>query len=454
MVRRLCGALLALSLMGTAGAQAEGSVEPVGSAWLAKQVTLLGVSQAGVRAEAVHRLSHLDLEARDAIRARLELIRRTRPPVEEVRHILERLARRDRSEPTRGVPALLEQERSDRVLAVVEPLLYLRSLETMPGGEGHALLARFVDLDEGAWEGELLRLRDQLGAQLAPALIAMRAHESARVRKFAVVHAGEPKVVLAHPDPQVLARALAAYSSPLDFTAMPRIARMVGDRRLQVRDAARASIARFGKNAIWQLREVYLEASGQAADKSWDHERTARELYAVLDRARIEEAQTLLERGERAREAGDLISMQRDFDALLAKYPTFADRARLAPGYAAVGASAVRADELAASIAAYRRALRLAPEAEAASRWRAQVAFVSAELSLTRGVVDLPGYEQALRLDPELDAARDAIDRLSGTRVRHARNMKRNAAAAALVLLSVFIALALRRRAPIQHNLF
>ena len=54
--------------------------------------------------------------------------------------------------------------------------------------------------------------------------------------------------------------------------------------KLEVREAARAAVARFGKNAVWQMRQLYSEVAGKAADKRWDAERTAHELYAVLDR--------------------------------------------------------------------------------------------------------------------------------------------------------------------------
>jgi hypothetical protein len=134
--------------------------------------------------------------------------------------------------------------------------------------------------------------------------------------------------VLSGDDPDVLARAIRAYASPLDFAAMPAIVRLTGDARIQVRQAARDAIRRFGRNAVWQLRELYDEVSGQPADKRWDHERTTDELYSVLDRAQVEEADTLLARGLHALTRGDLAAMHRDFDALLAKYPDFERRDR------------------------------------------------------------------------------------------------------------------------------
>jgi hypothetical protein len=419
---------------------------------------------AGLRAETAHALSHLDNDFRPGIVARLIELASLRPPPGDVARVFAALrtardAKRgeEQADLALAVPTLLERERTPAALAVIEPLLYLRSLENMVGAEGQPHLAQFVELDAGAWEDELRLSVKRLGPSFVPALINLRAHEDQRVRRFAFAQLAatgcdDPKVVLSGGDPHVLARAVRAYASPPDYAAMPVIVRLLGDGRIQVREAARAALRRFGKNAIWQLRELYEEVSGQPADKRWDYERAARELYAVLDRPRVEEAETLLARGLQALTRGDLDAMRNDYDALLAKYPDFEHRDRLAEGYAALAADLFRRDSLAAALAAYRRALRLAPEALTAKNWQARVAFVSAELSLTRGVVDLTGYTRALALDPKLREASDAIERLSGTRTQHARDMKRLAALAALALLLTCVVLLLRRaptdRAP------
>ena len=97
--------------------------------------------------------------------------------------------------------------------------------------------------------------------------------------------------------------------------------------------------------------------------------------------------------------AGRLSSMKAAYDELLARDPRFAQRDKLAPGYAALGTHHLERDELAQARAAFARALWLAPDAEDAAALRAQLAFVDAELALSRGVVDLHGYQQALELD-------------------------------------------------------
>jgi tetratricopeptide (TPR) repeat protein len=288
--------------------------------------------------------------------------------------------------------------------------------------------------------------------QLLPTWLALRSHAEPAVRRLALASVtalgvDDPKVALAQSDAFLVARVLRAYASPPDFAAVPTIVRMVSDARGQVRKAARDSLARFGKNAIWPVRELYEEVSGQPADKSWSFERTTGELYTVLDRAQLEDAATLLARGQKALAEHHLEDMQRDYDMLLAKYPAFDERAKLAPGYAAIGGMRFAGDELDAALAAYRRAVRLDPSAPDAKKWRAQAEFVAAELALENGVIDLEGYARALTLDPELHAASEARDRLSGEKLRRAQAKKRWAAGVALVLLLGLMVLVLRARA-------
>lgn len=130
----------------------------------------------------------------------------------------------------------------------------------------------------------------------------------------------------------------------------------------------------------------------------------------------------------------------------------FEARAKLAPGYAALAASLFQRNALEPALAAYRRAIRLAPDYPEAKRWRAEIAFVSTEHALTRGVVDLSAYARALQVDPSHRAARDAFERLSGTRAQHARDKQRRWALASLAALSLLAGLLLWRMRSNANN--
>jgi tetratricopeptide (TPR) repeat protein len=413
------------------------------------------------RAAAAHALTTLHAESLPGIAARLTALRRDRPDPERAklaftafRHATGSRRGDDAIDLAQGVlPALAEQSDAAR-LAMAEPLLILRSLEAMAASDVQAgkLIAEVLTLDpDGVWDFELRLVRERGGMRLLPALIALRSHGDARVRRWAqagVRQLGmeDPAVATLQGDAHLAAEVVRAYSDPLDFPAMPVIVRMVGSDKLEVRDAARAAVARFGKNAIWQLRQLYEEVTGKGVDRRWDAEKVARELYAALDKSAREQAETELARGLSLFVSGELGRMREAYDALLARHPDFEQRAKMAPGYAALGDERFEHDDLDAARDAYARALRLAPDAPDAERLRAKLAFTEAELSLTDGVVDLRGYDEALSHDPRLSAASEARDRLSGARAALQRRNKRLAAAGAIALLTVALFVLLRGR--------
>jgi tetratricopeptide (TPR) repeat protein len=144
--------------------------------------------------------------------------------------------------------------------------------------------------------------------------------------------------------------------------------------------------------------------------------------------------------------AGRIDPMKQLYDRLLALFPLYEDHEKLAPGYAALGDARLADDKLVEARDAFQRALRLAPKAQEAGRWRAQVAYADAELSLSRGVLDLHLYQTALSHDPSHKAAAEALDRLSGAQASRERTKKRMAAGLALGLLAAGLVLGLRSR--------
>ena len=459
-----------LLLVWAAPAGAEGSAAPTESWVVARGLTAdelgriaqeLASDDAGRREGAVLTLTTLHPESLPGIKKRLRELSRRRPQKDDARAALTAFrhavgSRRadDGVDIAPGVAKALAQQRSPARLAMAEPLLMLRALERMRSPEAGQRIADIFLLDEpGVWSHEARLVRVRGGLARLPSLIHLRGHESSRIRDWArsavrALGMDDPKKATSIEDPELAARVIRAYADPLHFPAMPIIVRLVDSPSLQVRTAARDSVARFGKNAIWQLRELYQEIASEPASKRWKAPQTARELYARIDAPRNQRAAALLEQGMAAFVAGDLETMQVRYDLLLAQHPDFGERAKMAGGYAALGEAALAADALDRARDAYRRALRLDPDASEADAWRARLAFVGAERSLSRGVVDLPSYERALAHDPGIAAAATARDRLTGELAARKRDRKRLAAFGAIALLLGVLFLTLRPSRP------
>ncbi|MBN1654775.1 MAG: hypothetical protein JXA30_13470 [Deltaproteobacteria bacterium] len=425
----------------------------------------LSESDAARREQAYRRLTTLELDALPSIAQRLDELSRSRPHPDKaiqaltaIRHAVGSRRADDAIDIAPGVMTLLERSRDRDTLRIVEPLLLLRSLERIGTREAGLEVVRFIALDRGAWSQELRCARSRMGMGLLPVLIEMRGHENAAVRRWAArgiraLGMQDPYVAVALADQHLVAEILKAYSKPLDFKALPVIVSSINSDQIEIRDVAREAIRRFGKNAIWQLRVAYEEATGDPADSVWDWQRVLKELSWFYDRKRIEEADSAFAKGLAAYRRSDFETMVSSFDWILASFPDFEKRSEMAPGYAAFGHNRLKADDLEKAQSAYRRALRLSPNSPAVTDWRAQIAFITAEQQLSRGIADIEGYEKALQHNPDHEAARMVIDRISGAWGMRREVARRWSKVGAVVLLTLFaLGQLYRRRRRESHN--
>lgn len=417
----------------------------------------LGSADPQTRRAAVSALEHLTADSLPAIEQRLSeradgklSAEKAKAALTAFRHAVGSTRADDDVDIAPGIVDVLAQDRSRTTVAMAETLLMLRALEAMASREAGLTMARILDLDEGAWRREMWRARRRAGQWLLPALIELRSHESRRIKRWAArgvraLGMEDPRRATTVEDHHVAAQVVRAYASPLDFQAMPVLVRLVQDDRVQVREAARWAVAQFGKNAIWQLRELYEELTGQQADHSWDHEQTARELYTVIDRERIERTSDSLAQGMQHFVAGQLDRMADAFGRVLAAHPEHPERTKMAPGYAALAQARMAAGDLEGADDALQRAMRLAARIEDRRAYEARLAVLRAERQLKAGLVDLAGFEQATQLDPTLSTARSRLDQLSGDEKARAHSRRRWAASAALVALLLLLVVLIRQ---------
>jgi tetratricopeptide (TPR) repeat protein len=307
--------------------------------------------------------------------------------------------------------------------------------------------------DANAWRWEMRRTVDRMGRRALPGLTSLRSHSDRSVRSWArssidALGLGEPgrAVQELRQDNRVLGELLRAYGETRDMDAMPVVVSFTTHERAQVRTAARWATEQYGQNAIWQLRRVYRNLTESDANRGWSWQRTMEELFRIADARRLEPVREDLAEGKAALARGDLDPMGERFDAVLRRAPGLEGRAELAPGYAALAAREIAGDRLAGAATLYRRAVRLAPDHPEANRWRADVAYVEAELSLARGTVDLAAYEEAVALAPGHPGATRALDVLTGQAEERATDRRRVAAAGAALLLLLAAFVWLRRR--------
>lgn len=332
---------------------------------------------------------------------------------------------------------------TETVALAGELVLLMRSLEAIGTPDAGLLLAEAISLAPSALAQEAIRIRNRLGIRMVPAYLELRGHKSPEVRRWAArslraLGVTDATIATQQDDPMLLAATLRAYGLTHDLEALPTLMSFLNDSRIQVRVAARGAVRELGRNAIWKLRIAYQEVTGKNAESRWTAAETLDELCLLFDRARIEAGDTALARGLQAHLAGDLLLMASQFEKALRIDPLHARRSEMAPGFATLGAARTAQDDLRGAVAAYRRALRVAPDSADSAGWRAQLGYLQAERTLSRGVVDMPGYREVLEIDAGHAGATDALDRLSGAWSARAERMRRLSAIAAILILSVF----------------
>lgn len=306
-------------------------------------------------------------------------------------------------------------------------------------------------LDDKAWRWEAQRSLQRFDKAMLPAMVSAETrHAKAWVRRFC--RWGVDKLRLRSPgravqdlDVAILAALLRSYGETLRFDAMTVVVSYVADDRIQVRQAARWTLERYGRNAIWQIREAYLNATGKDADPAWATQRALQELYLFHDGPRREQLQKALAESQAALLRGDEAAGRATLTEALRRSPTSDALGDAAAAYAELGAAAFARDDLVQAEADYTRAVRLNPGHKDVARWRAQQTFIEAEQRLATGIVDLPSYERTALLDPEHESAGAIVDVFSGTARKRQDQTRRAVAWLAAILLSL-AGLALLRR--------
>ncbi|UQA61505.1 hypothetical protein [Polyangium aurulentum] len=350
----------------------------------------------------------------------------------------------------------------DFVLAAPRPkndtwrdLVKLLAMERMLANVGTTPAVREL-IQLYSYFGELLRIDLQrqvakLRDRAVPALIEARQHDAKIVQRFAnkqldVLGRAIPGEAVGVTDPQVLADVLRAYGRTRDVDAVRVVLSFSNSDRIQLREAAREAITAIGEPGIWQLRDAYLNQTGNKAPREYTWDRIARELFGMYDRARLAEVYKLMDEGSAHAAAGKYAEATEAFDKVLARSPVFERRKEMVAAYVE---RAKQLDPKAReeALEMLRKALRLDPKGERAKKIEAEIAYLEGMLLIERGTPDKFPLTKAIELDPTNDRARQALASLEQQKVAPQKSqLRRYVAAGGVGLLAVIAMILLARR--------
>jgi hypothetical protein len=307
--------------------------------------------------------------------------------------------------------------------------------------------------------GEFLRVDTQLalarlGERAVAPLIETTRHPAPQIVSWAeerLLSMGKslPSDAVQVSDTGVLSDILRAYGRARRLDTARLLISYAQSERAPVRQAARESLTLLGTASTWQLRDAYEKTLGKRAPEEWSWERTARELFAELDRQRLLDIYALFDSGRAAVERGELKAARDTFDRVLASDPGFQDGSLMAEAYIAFGRRYAdeAPDEARLGLS---RAERLVPEGPLHAQAESLRSTLDVEALLAEGIVDQVLLHRAAEQDPQNQRAASLLERLDQGNPNRASAWQRYRSVALIAVLGViasaFLALRHRRR--------
>ena len=335
-------------------------------------------------------------------------------------------------------------------------LVKLLAMERMLAAIGTTTAIREM-INLHAQFGELLRIDLQrqvakLKDKAVPALIEARQHDAKIVQKWAskqldLLGRAIPGEAVSTNDAQVLADVLRAYGRTRDVDAARVVLSFANSDRIQLREAAREAIAAIGEPGVWQLRDVYLNLTGNKPPRDWTWDRIAREIFAAYDRGRLAEVYKLMDDGVAFAAAGKNAEAVEAFDKVLARAPLFDRRKEMVKTYVA-RSKEMPDDKREDALAMLRKALRLDPKNPDAKKLEAEIAYLEGVVLMQQGTPDKLLFKKALELDPSHERAKSALASLDDQVAPKKDWTNRYIAAAGIGLAALLAMILLVRRKP------
>lgn len=347
------------------------------------------------------------------------------------------------------------------VKASLETIALVRYLAHVATTPAVRRLVAAASVHQGVFRPLVTRELRTLGERGVPALIEARATGTPDVKKwaFSLLDGMDKKLpgeAVTTKNEQVLVDVLAAYGATRDLDALGVVMVFVDSEHRAPRDAARAAVLLYGPLAMPKLKEAYSNLLNRPPPDDWDAERLAHELFAAIDRSRLQEVYKLLDDGlARARAAGDdRAALEQAVTALgrvLARTPDLDRRAEIAPIYVHY-AQLIEPTDRAAARDYYGRAARLDPQGPRADQITGRLAWLDAlDYHERTGLTDEAAVRRAAALDPSNDGPREALAQLDAESAARSRRLHAWSAAGGVVfaaLLGAVLFVHRRRRAP------
>ena len=353
------------------------------------------------------------------IRHRLKRDLRSAPG--DLEKLLDRLSPdvRGRKLPPRGedlpfdlLPPLLSEPRDDdterTIVEATEVVTLLRALLEVESTAASRLIIQYGVRERGVFKAEVARNVTRLGEKSLPALILTTQHPNESVAEQAnelldwLGRRTRGRQVQVR-DPGTLAEILTVYGELSDRDTIPVLLSFSGSEKALVREAARASLLRYGTAILWPARTRYENFTGEEPSRRWGWEELARRLFEAQDRARMAQAEQAMTKGLRLASDGDHEAMLAQFEKLLSRWPDYERRNEMVPGIMRYAEILEKRGDRARARSLRTQILLLDPSSSQTSTMESKILLHSVEAGLARGIADPESLDRLEELEHDAD---------------------------------------------------
>ncbi len=305
-------------------------------------------------------------------------------------------------------------------IRILSMLYALNSLDTLAA---YKVMIEFSPRHAGLFRNEIGKMLCSHKMKVMPALIYGRGSKNKEIHMFSVKwirDLGNPLLSeqVKIENPRRLAQLFEAYASVNDLSTIDVILSFTNHSSPFVRNAARSSIARFGRNVFWPARRQYEIAFSKEPEESMKAEDILSALYHHYDLHRLSESKELFETGLIAFRENRFDDMERIYREVLKKEPMFSGRIQMAEGFLALAESR---KELSKKEEALSMVLRIIDDDSSPTyrKAKARMMWLKSEPLRTNGLAEPNFYKRILDLDPDFNEPTKILEKLEPNNNKH-----------------------------------
>jgi tetratricopeptide (TPR) repeat protein len=276
-----------------------------------------------------------------------------------------------------GPRARIALKKATKIIAL------LNMLGAIKKDQAFSVLLKFSVRWQGIFSSEIKRIFLKAGSVSLPALIKARIEKDPRIRRLAYQIMKEmgkenPIEAIKGQDSSFIQKIILAYSQVQNPKAIDMILSFTNSKSYHLRETARKAILKYGRIALWPLRNAYRMLTGKDPSLKLNLKELSSLLFELYDQKRLVYIKKVYQKGLIYKKRKDYQAMLQSFEEVLTYEPLFKDREKIISAMMEVAELRLKERRLNSSERLFRKAFWLDPKGNSAKKSQAYLAYIQA----------------------------------------------------------------------------